>query len=110
MAYPSIDTHVSGDINSRVEDSQNGNDTLGAALVSIRITISVGKDAPSGSQIKLLSSSKEENLAWREDAATRRDVEGSKTTFEYGLGFEMVREGRWSSSCTSGIHSTKVGP
>ena len=26
------------------------------------------------------------------------------------IGFEMVREGRWSSSWTSGIHSTNVGP
>jgi hypothetical protein len=47
---------------------------------------------PSGSQILLPSSSKEENLAWSEDAATIKVVEGSKTILEYGRPRRTDRE------------------
>ena len=65
---------------------------------------------PSGSQSRLPSSSNEANLACITEAAMIRAVDGSNTTFEYGLDLGTVRDGRCPSSITSGIHSTRLGP
>lgn len=58
----------------------------------------------------LPSSSYEANLDCREEAATIKDVAGSKTMLEYALGLGTERIGKCPSKSKSGIHSIRLGP
>ena len=56
------------------------------------------------------SSSYDANRFISDDAATINEVDASYTTLEYGRERGMERAGRWASSETSGIHSSRLGP
>jgi hypothetical protein len=98
-------------MSSKVEQSHVGSDTFGAdeenkALHCLTSTLNL----PSGSHILFPSSSKDANLAWREDAATIKQVVGSKTTLEHDRPRGTDRKGKGPSTWKSGIHSSKLGP
>lgn len=94
--HPSNVIHMSGDINSSVEQSHAGSEMFEARgndqFNSNRI---VSEDRPSGSHILFPSSSYEVNLACKEEAATINEVEGSNSILEYDrpLGIERVGKG-----------------
>ena len=62
------------------------------------------------SQTMFPSSSYDANRFMSDEAATINEVETSNTMLEYGRERGTEREGRWASSWTSGIHSTRLGP
>ena len=64
----------------------------------------------SGSQTMIPSSSYDAKRFMEVEAAMINWLEASNTTFEYGRERGTERAGRWASSETSGIHSTKLGP
>ena len=80
------------------------------SLASLRQDIRHYICSLSGSHTILPSSSYDANRFMKDEAATISEVEASNTTCEYGRERGTERAGKWASSCTSGIHSTKLGP